>query len=131
MSQTKKVILFSVLFLSISFTLVYYFAFEGINNSIEEEIQSREKVVLLFSASWCGSCNKLKPQLSEVMNESIDLKYYEIGSNLNKLRKKVLFEKYKVHGIPTLVFFKEGKEVQRLQGLQNKEELEKAFSSLD
>ena len=131
MSRTKKVILFSVLFLSISFTLVYYFAFEGINNSIEEEIQSREKVVLLFSASWCGSCNKLKPQLSEVMNESIDLKYYEIGSNLNKLRKKVLFEKYKVHGIPTLVFFKEGKEVQRLQGLQNKEELEKAFSSLD
>ena len=39
-----------------------------------------------------------------------------------------LVEKYEVSSAPTLVFFKDGKEIQRLTGVQKKVDLEKFIS---
>jgi len=130
MSNNKK-ISFILLFLILVAVLAYIFIFEGINSKIEDEIQSGEPVVLLFSASWCGSCTKLKPRLQAALKEKSHLNYHKIGDNLNKLRKKVLFEKYNVHGIPTLILFKDGKEYKRIVGVQTQEVLEDALSSLN
>jgi len=130
MPSVQKSILVVVAFV-IAFSLaIYLFAYSGLNGTIEDKIASKKPVALFFSASWCGSCNKQKPILYKVLKEHESLEFYEIGSNLNKVRKKILFEQYKVHGIPTLLLFDEGKEVQRLTGLQTKEALQKAFLEL-
>ncbi len=126
----KKAIFIS---LGVIFTLsfsIYFFVFKGINQIIEDKIASKKPLILLFSASWCGSCNKQKPILNKVLANYKEIYYFEIGSDLNKVRKKILFKKYKVKGIPTLVFFKEGKELQRLTGVQTQKDLEKSFSAL-
>ena len=131
MLRNKNVIYSILAFVSIAFIILYIFVFQGLNNKIQDEIEGGDKVVLLFSASWCTSCTKLKPALSHVLEENPDLRYYEIGSNLNKLKKKVLFKKYKVYGIPTLLIFKEGKEFKRILGVKTEQELQEIFTSLN
>jgi len=131
MPGVQKTILLGLIGVVLLFIATYFFAYAGINTTIKEEIQSKKSVVLLFSASWCGSCNKQKPILYKVLDKHKDIQFFEIGSNLNKVRKRILFKDYNVQGIPTLLFFKEGKEIQRLVGLQNREALEEAFSNLD
>jgi thioredoxin 1 len=130
MPNVQKSILVVVAFVLAIFLTVYLFAYRGLNGTIEDKIASKKPIALFFSASWCGSCNKQKPILYEVLKEHENLEFYEIGSNLNKIRKKILFEQYKVQGIPTLLLFNDGKEIVRLRGLQPKETLEKAFLGL-
>jgi len=130
MLQNKKLLILPGTLISGSI-LVYVFIFQGVSSTINRDIMEGKKVVLLFSASWCGACNRLKPHLKAALQENEELQFYEVGSNLNKLRKKMLFEKYNVHGIPTVVLFKEGKEFKRIKGTQNKKDLLEAFSSLN
>jgi len=131
MSFSKKILIFLICLVVLSSLLAYYFAYLGINKQIENDISKNENVVVLFSASWCGSCKKLKPHLKDALDESTGFKFYSIDSSLNKLEKKVLFKKYNIRGIPTLVLYKDGKELNRLMGVHTKDELLEAFSSLD
>jgi len=130
MPSVQKTILLGLSGIVFLFIAIYFFAYAGINTTIKDEIQGNKPVVILFSASWCGSCNKQKPILNSVLDNHKDIQFFKIGSNLNKVRKKILFKDYNIQGIPTLLFFKDGKEVQRLVGLQDKESLEKAFFTL-
>ena len=131
MSRVKLILVFTFSFFFLAVLLIYFFMFQGVSQRIEDDIKQKDKVVLLFSADWCGACKQLKPQLHEALQDAKGLTFHEIGSNLNPLRKKALFQKYKVYALPTLVLYKQGKETQRMMGLQTKEELDKAFSSLD
>ncbi len=128
--QKKTVLITLGVIFTLSFS-IYFFIFKGINQTIEDKIASKRPVILLFSASWCGSCKKQKPILNKVLAKHKEIVFFEIGSDLNKLRKKVLFKKYQVQGIPTLVLFKEGKEVERLIGVQSPKDLENSLSALD
>lgn len=131
MSLSKKIIISIIFVLGLSSLAAYYLVFVGINSHIKDDISNKENIVLHFSTSWCGSCKKLKPHLKDALAESTGFKYYSIGPQLNRLERKVLFEKYKIKGIPTLILFKEGKEISRLMGIHTKDELKKAFSSLN
>jgi len=130
MPKAQKAILVTIFTALIASIFLYFYAYGGFNDVIEDKIASKKPVVLYFSASWCGSCNKQKPILYKVLEEHKNIDFFEIGSNLNKIRKRILFKKYKVQGIPTLLFINDGHEVKRLVGLQKEEELEKSFSSL-
>jgi len=71
-----------------------------------------------FYADWCGPCRMLTPILEEVGKE-IEGKATIAKIDIDKAQS--IASSFQVTSIPTLVLFKDGKEVGRLVGLRDKE----------
>ncbi|NGX62976.1 MAG: Thioredoxin [Candidatus Anoxychlamydiales bacterium] len=88
-----------------------------------------EKGVALidFFAQWCGPCRMLAPVLEEVSDEMKDKATF---GKVDIDKQVKLATQYQVTSIPTLILFKDGKEVDRIVGLKDakalKEFIEKA-----
>lgn len=82
--------------------------------SFEEDIISNKLPVLLdFWAEWCGPCKSLMPTLEKVSREyagKVDFMKVNVDENAS------VQNKFSVRGIPTLILFKEGREVARSVG---------------
>lgn len=78
-----------------------------------------------FSASWCGPCKMLSPIMNEVKSEITEasFQYVDVDDNGD------LASKYGVRGVPTIVIEKDGVEVKRLVGMQQKVVLLNAIKS--
>ncbi|MFA6404274.1 MAG: thioredoxin [Salinivirgaceae bacterium] len=78
----------------------------------------KNNVVLVdFWASWCAPCKMMAPVLNEIAED--DKTSFTVAK-VNVEQYQQLATKYKVKNLPTLVLFKNGKEVQRLVGFKNK-----------
>lgn len=72
-----------------------------------------------FSATWCGPCKMLHPVLEQVSGEMPDWDFYEIDIDQNQSEAA----QYGIRGVPTLIVFKGGKEIDRLVGFRDKPSL--------
>lgn len=70
-----------------------------------------------FWAPWCGPCKMMAPVLNELAEEVGD--QATIGK-VNVDHDQVLAQKHKIRNIPTLVMFREGKEISRFMGVKTK-----------
>ncbi|WP_312113435.1 thioredoxin [Brevibacillus reuszeri] len=94
------------------------------DHSFADEVKSESVVVVDFWAPWCGPCKVLAPVLEEIDKEIGDkLKIVKLNVDENK----DLLGRFNIQGIPTLIIFKEGEEVERLVGFQPKEPLMDTF----
>lgn len=87
------------------------------NNFDEEVLQSDTTVLLDFWASWCGPCKMLAPVLEEIAAEHPELK---IGK-INVDEQQELAGRFNIMSIPTMLVFKEGKQVNQGIGYMPKE----------
>jgi len=87
------------------------------NNFNEEVLQSNTTVLLDFWASWCGPCKMLAPVLEEIAAERADLK---IGK-INVDEQPQLASQFGIMSIPTLLVFRDGKQVNQGIGYMPKE----------
>jgi thioredoxin len=74
-------------------------------------------VVVDVWASWCGPCKMLAPQFQAAAEE---LEGKARFAKLDADKNQKLVRKYKVMGLPTLLFFQDGKLVDRVSGVQTK-----------
>lgn len=78
-------------------------------------------VVVKFYAEWCGACKEMEASFDEVAKTYAD-KCEFVVVNIDKA--KDLAEAQKITGVPTVVIFKKGLELDRTTGKMTKEELE-------
>ena len=72
-----------------------------------------------FWATWCGPCRMLLPVLEEISGEEHNFEIVKI--NVDDAAE--IAEKYSIQSVPTLILFKEGKEVASRSGFMSKSAL--------
>jgi thioredoxin 1 len=84
--------------------------------------QLRSGLVLVdFWAAWCAPCKMLAPVLNDIADNENNIKVAKL--DVEKFQQTAA--KYKIKNLPTLVLFKNGKEVTRIIGFKNKKAIMK------
>lgn len=102
----------------------------GEQSFFEEVLQSSTPVLVHFGAPWCGPCRMIEPLLSRFHSE-LGRPFKLVGINADENLK--LSSRYRITTLPTLILFKGGEVVYRLEGLYKRDdlwvELQKLMSS--
>jgi thioredoxin 1 len=91
------------------------------DSSFEKEVLGSDKPVLVdFWAEWCAPCRMLAPTVEAVAEH--------YGDNASVVKLNVddnpsTAQRYGIKGIPTLILFRDGKEVERVVGATSKESI--------
>jgi len=90
--------------------------------------QTKNKVVLVdFWAEWCAPCKMMAPVLNDVADELSGNSH--IGK-VNIEQYQSMAQRFNVRSIPTLILFKNGKEVKRFVGIKQKDFLVKEIRNM-
>ena len=82
--------------------------------SFNELINKKVPVLVDFKADWCGPCKTMIPILKDVkqqLKEIISIIKIDVDKNPS------IASQYQIRGVPTLMIFKEGKEVWKQSGV--------------
>ena len=83
-------------------------------------IDSETPVLVDFYADWCGPCKMLGPILKQVkdeMGEAVKIVKIDVDKNQS------IAAKYQVRGVPTMLLFKNRKQLWRQSGVLQKNDL--------
>ena len=90
-------------------------------DNFEREVLKNDQPVLVdFWAEWCPPCRAIGPAIEEIATE------FEGVARVGKVdvdQNKSLAERYAIGSIPSLLFFRNGEVVDRVQGVVPKSEL--------
>src|SRR5438093_13372821 len=96
--------------------------------TFETEVMNSEKpVVVDFGAKWCGPCKRLGPIVEELAKEydgRVKIAKFDIDDSPKTPAK------FRIMSVPTVLFFKGGKQVDMVVGLVAKEALKKKIDPL-
>lgn len=97
------------------------------DSSFEEFVKKGSLVLVDFWAEWCGPCRMVGPALEKL---AVEYAGRVAVGKLNVDENPATPMKYRVSAIPTLIFFKGGKVVDRMLGAAPKESIEEKIKRL-
>jgi thioredoxin 1 len=81
------------------------------------------KQIIYFSSTWCQPCKNFKPIMESVSN-SIPVQFVDIDQN------PTLAAQYNIRSIPTLIFLKDGQEVNKKPGVLSESQVKEIYNLL-
>ncbi|HEY6894885.1 MAG TPA: thioredoxin [Rhodanobacteraceae bacterium] len=87
------------------------------------ERTAKGSYVVDFWAAWCGPCRMIAPLIEQLASERRDIRFGKLNVDENPQTSG----QFGVHGIPLLVFFKDGVERGRVVGAVPKGQIEAAI----
>jgi thioredoxin 1 len=94
--------------------------------SFNELINQKIPVLVDFKADWCGPCKTMIPILKEVkkqLKDSVAIIKIDVDKN------PAVAAKYQIRGVPTLMIFKESKQVWKQSGVVQANQLIEIINS--
>ena len=73
-------------------------------DSLSNIISDNPKVVVQYSASWCGNCKIMKPKFKRFSREQEDMTFVMVDAEKFPNSRKLA----QVNNLPTFAFFKDG-----------------------
>lgn len=100
-------------------------------NSVEEfqeKVLDHKGITIVdFWAEWCAPCKVMRPEM-EIVAEKLGHKVQFVSVDADALKEVLLVQG--VEGIPALVAYKDGKELDRIAGYKKADVLEKLLTSI-
>jgi thioredoxin 1 len=90
-------------------------------------LKADQPVLVDFYADWCGPCRMLAPTVEKLAQQ---YQGRAVVAKVNVDRLSDLAGQYGIQGIPAVLFFNQGKEVQRLVGLRSAGDYSKVLDKL-
>lgn len=92
-----------------------------------EVIKARGLVMVDFWADWCAPCRMIAPTVEELAKEYAgSVKFAKLNTDENP----EIASEYKIMGIPTLMFFRDGRKIEQIVGVIPKKQLKAVIDSL-
>jgi len=80
-------------------------------DTLQDLVSNKEKVVVQFSASWCGNCRIMKPKFKKMASENENLTFVLVDAENSPESRKLA----NVSNLPTFATFVNGKLVNETQ----------------
>jgi thioredoxin 1 len=93
----------------------------------ESEVMKAPGLVMIdFWAAWCGPCRMISPTVEELAREyGAKIKVLKLNTDENS----EIASRYKIMGIPTIMFFKDGVKLDQIVGVVPKQQLKAKLDS--
>ena len=93
--------------------------------AIDQKLASSKYVLIDFSAPGCAPCLKIPPLISRLLEElkDMDISAYEV----NIAEHPEIAGKYFIMGVPTLIIFRDGREIKRFNSVPKIEKIKKVL----
>ena len=97
-------------------------------NEVEEAASTTDKISLIdFSAAWCGPCKMLTPVLEKVSDDLEDkVQFFHLDVD----ESPDMSSKFGIRGVPTMIVFHNGQEIDRMVGFRDRNALQTQLESL-
>ena len=80
-------------------------------DTLQDLVASNNKVVVQYSASWCGNCRIMKPKFKKLAAENENIPFYYVDAEKLPESRKLA----KVDNLPTFAIFKKGELFNQVQ----------------
>ena len=84
-----------------------------------KELKNGKKVIVDYFATWCMPCKMLSPILEEVAEADKEVTIVKV--DIDEFEQEAVMAG--IRSVPTLVYYKDGKETKRVSGVHSKEEI--------
>lgn len=85
-------------------------------NEFDEAIKAEKVVLVDFFATWCGPCQMLGEELEKIQKD-----YNIVKIDVDKAQNLAM--KFDIEAVPTMLIYKDGSQVERLEGYYPEKEL--------
>lgn len=93
----------------------------------QEVVQSSTPVMVDFWASWCGPCKMIAPTIEELAEEyQGQMKVCKLNTDENP----EIASQHQIMGIPSLLFFKDGKLIDKIVGAASKKQFKDKIDAI-